>query len=130
MSKKNTKTHNIFCLDRSKIEKAMRESHMPTDNLSEQDLIKFLIDTYKVETQKEFKRQAVKADKQVVQIGSDDSTVGFSLSFYFHCEEKYNSKLANFCSDFIESDQDVFKQKPRMSSSVLFVICAVGECQT
>jgi len=98
----NTKTHNIFLIDKSKIFQAKEITQK-----SIKDQIELLMssdDKYKSQTLKE------NATKE-----------GFSLSLYFRPEVNTHSKFSSFCKRFVNEDQDAVKFTPQSSSSVLFL---------
>lgn len=100
---KQTKTHNIFMLDKTRLQ----EQFSSRGDSSVLELIAQLMSTdasYTAQTLKE---------------GVD--TLGFSIKLYFRKEESFKSKFASFCKTFVADDQDAITYCPRSSSSVLFI---------
>ena len=100
---KQTKTHNIFMLDKTRLQ----EQFSSRGDSSVLELIAQLMSadaSYTAQTLKE---------------GVD--TLGFSIKLYFRKEESFKSKFASFCKTFVADDQDAIAYRPRSSSSVLFI---------
>ena len=101
----NSKTHNIFLLDRSKIEKIFfggTETSFP-----------IIIDKIINNALLPFREQ---------KLQDSLSTGVFHIRLFFYGDYiSVDSKLASFCRSFVKDDQDVFKIKPCSISSILFV---------
>lgn len=99
---KNTKTHNIFLIDKNKLQ---GKTKLPFSKMEEIfAIIMSSDDNYELQKLKQ-----------------DIDTKGFSVCLYFRGEEKYQSKLSSFCKTFVEDNQTAVTFIPRSASSVLFV---------
>lgn len=106
---KNTKTHNIFLIDKNKLLSAIKVDHPTFDmvDVSTETAIISLMeadDRYQMQTLKE------NIDMQ-----------GFSVKLFFRKEDNYQSKFSSFCKAFVEDGQPAVTFSPRSASSVLFV---------
>lgn len=101
---KNTKTHNIFLLNKEKVQEKLF-NNQPTDVRA---MIDGVISTYPLE----YREQTLRGD---INMGS------FSVRMFFREDKPNDSKLASFCRTFVKADQDIVKFKPYSASSVLFV---------
>lgn len=101
---KNTKTHNIFLLNKEKVQEKLF-NNQPTDVRA---MIDGVISVY-----------PIRYYEQTLLDGIN--TGSFSVRMFFREEKPEDSKLASFCRPFIQADQDIVKFKPRSASSVLFV---------
>lgn len=100
---KNTKTHNIFLLDKSRL----LEQFSTEENATIPTLLEALMQL---------------DDKYVAQTLKDDiDTLGYSIKLYFRKEDSFQSKFSSFCKAFVADDQDAITYYPRSSSSVLFI---------
>lgn len=101
----NSKTHNIFLLDRSKIEKSFFNEEVTPFS----DIINKIIDNAMLP----FREQELQ----------DNLSIGdFHIRLFFYGDYiTADSKLASFCRSFVKDDQEVFKIKPCSISSILFV---------
>lgn len=106
---KNTKTHNIFLIDRNKLFNAIEGNHPAFDmvNVSTEMAIKFLM-----EADNRYQMQTLKA-------GVDMK--GFSVLLFFRGDDNYQSKFSAFCKAFVEDGQPAVTFYPRSASSVLFI---------
>ncbi len=99
---KNTKTHNIFLIDKNKLAEKIGAPVSIVENaiatLMSND------DGYKLQTLK-----------------PDVNTQGFSVCLYFRGDDKFQSKFASFCKSFVADDQAAVNFYPRSASSVLFI---------
>lgn len=98
---KNTKTHNVFLLDKEKLG-VSEDDHNKVDAI--------LADLMSKDSQ--YKPQKLQDNLQ---------TNGFSIILYFRGDDKYQSKFAAFCKDFVAEGEDARSFYPRSASSVLFV---------
>lgn len=98
----NTKTHNIFLIDK---EKLPRIKEQPTPSME-----KLLAAVMKQD--EEYKLQTLK---------SNVDSKGFSVCLYFRGDDNYQSKFATFCKPFVADDQPAVTFFPRSASSVLFI---------
>lgn len=101
---KNTKTHNIFLLDKEKVQEKLF-NNQPIDV---QAMIDGVISTYSLEYHEQTLREDVK-------------TGSFSVRLFFREDKPDDSKLASFCRTFVKADQDIVRFKPYSASSVLFI---------
>lgn len=102
---KNSKTHNIFMIDISRIQKAYFENkHVPCSAIIN-------------------KIMCLAEPNYTEQELLDNLALGeFDIRFYFHWEQiQKDSKLASFCRPFVRENQEVFNVRPCNVSSVLFV---------
>lgn len=99
---KNTKTHNIFLIDKNKLPEIRRA---PAPSIA--DALALLMSS-----DEGYKLQALKPDI---------NTGGFSVCLYFRGDDNYQSKFASFCKSFVAEDQDAVNFCPRSASSVLFI---------
>ena len=99
---KNTKTHNIFLLDKSKLS----EINVTQDSSIEAALAILM------SADERYKLQTLKPEVD---------TKGFSVCLYFRGDDNYQSKFTSFCTSFIADDQPAVNFIPRSASSVLFV---------
>lgn len=101
---KNTKTHNIFLLNKEKVQ----EKLLAGQKVDEWDMIDNIISAYPTEYHE--------------QVLCDNVNTGsFSVRMFFHEEQPFDSKIASFCRPFIKEDQDIVNFRPRSSSSVMFI---------
>ncbi len=99
---KNTKTHNIFLIDRNRLPGV---NGTPAPSI--EDVLATLMsadDKYELQTLK-----------------PGINTGGFSVSLYFRGDDNYQSKFSSFCKPFIAEDQQAVTFYPRSASSVLFI---------
>lgn len=101
---KNTKTHNIFLLNKEKVQENLF-NNQPTD-------VRTMIDGVVSAYPTRYHEQRL---LDGINVGS------FSVRMFFHEEKPTDSKLASFCRPFVQADQDIVKFKPRSASSVLFI---------
>ena len=100
---RNTKTHNIFLLDRSKIQDKFAEgAETPIG-----DLLALLMAT------------DTKYHDQSLKEGINTS--GFNVKLYFRQEDNSQSKFASFCRPFVKEGEEAVSYFPRSASSVLFI---------
>ena len=97
-SEKNTKTHNIFLIDKSKLNMS---------NSSVEDALGLLMSE-----DEEYKLQKLKTGV---------NTGPFSVRLYFRGDDNYQSQFSSFCKSFVEEDQKAVTFYPRSASSVLFI---------
>lgn len=99
---KNTKTHNIFLIDKNKLPGI---SGVPAPSIADVLATLMSIDErYKLQTLK-----------------PNIDTKGFSICLYFRSDDNYQSKFASFCKSFVAEDQTAVTFYPRSASSVLFI---------
>lgn len=99
---KNTKTHNIFLIDKNKLPGI---SGVPVPSIADALATLMSIDErYKLQTLK-----------------PNIDTKGFSICLYFRSDDNYQSKFASFCKSFVAEDQTAVTFYPRSASSVLFI---------
>lgn len=99
---KNTKTHNIFLIDKTRL-----PGNSATPVPSTESMLAAVMngdENYKLQTLKP---------------GVD--TKGFSVCLYFRGDDNYQSKFSSFCKPFIADDQQAITFYPRSASSVLFI---------
>ncbi len=101
---KNTKTHNIFLLNKEKVQEKLF-NNQPTDVRA---MIDGVVSTYPLE----YREQTLRED---VNTGS------FSVRIFFREDKPNDSKIASFCRTFVKADQDIVQFKPYSASSVLFI---------
>lgn len=101
---KNTKTHNIFLLNKEKVQDKLF-NNQPTDVRA---MIDGVISAYPLEYREQTLREDVNAG-------------AFSVRLFFREDKPNDSKLASFCRTFVKSDQDIVQFKPYSASSVLFI---------
>lgn len=99
---KNTKTHNIFLIDKNKL---LAISGTPAPSIA--DTLAMLMSS-----DEGYKLQVLKPDV---------NTSGFSVCLYFRGDDNYQSKFASFCKSFVAEDQAAVNFYPRSASSVLFI---------
>lgn len=99
---KNTKTHNIFLIDKNRLP-GINETPTP----SIENVLAVLMNSDERYT------------KQTLKPGID--TKGFSVCLYFRGDDNYQSKFASFCRPFVTEDQPAVNFYPRSASSVLFI---------
>lgn len=99
---KNTKTHNIFFIDKNMLPKMNGQSAPQIKDVLARIMSK----------DKCYKLQSLKPDIK---------TNSFSVYLYFRGEDKHQSKFSSFCKDFVKNDQTAVTFYPRSSSSVLFI---------
>ena len=99
---KNTKTHNIFLIDKCKLPGI--DEH-PTPSI--EDALALLMNADESYLPQELKK------------GID--TKGFSACLFFRGDDNYQSKFASFCKSFVKEDQLAVTFYPRSASSVLFI---------
>lgn len=100
---RNTKTHNIFLLDRSKLQDAFtsgEETPIP-------ELLELLM--------------ATDANYHMQSLKDGLNTSGFSVKLFFRGEDNYQSKFASFCKPFVSDGEEAVTFHPRTASSVLFI---------
>lgn len=100
---KNTKTHNIYLLDKSK----MKDWLAVEEELSTHELLERLMaadSNYVFQTLKE-----------------NIDTDCFEVELYFRKESQSNNKFISFCTPFVAEGQDAVSYFPRTFSSVMFV---------
>ena len=97
-SEKNTKTHNIFLIDKSKLNMS---------NSSVEDALGLLMSE-----DEEYKLQKLKTGV---------NTGPVSVRLYFRGDDNYQSQFSSFCKSFVEEDQKAVTFYPRSASSVLFI---------
>ena len=100
----NTKTHNIFLLDKEKIQEKLFNSQT-TD-------VPTIINGIVSANSAIYHEQALR---------DDINTGSFKVRMFFHGEEYNDSKLASFCRSFVKADQEIVNFKPRRTSSLLFI---------
>ena len=99
---KNTKTHNIFLIDKNKLHGI---SGVPAPSIADALATLMSIDErYKLQTLK-----------------PNIDAKGFSICLYFRSDDNYQSKFASFCKSFVAEDQTAVTFYPRSASSVLFL---------
>ena len=98
----NTKTHNIFLIDKKRLLKINGDSDIS---------VKVAITTL-MSHDENYKLQVLK---------DDVNTLGFSICLYFRGDDNYQSKFASFCQAFVAEDQAAINFHPRSASSVLFI---------
>lgn len=99
---KNTKTHNIFLIDKNRL---------PGINVMPIPSMENVFDTL-MNNDEKYKLQTLK---------SEVDTKGFSVRLYFRGDDNYQSKFASFCKPFVADDQPAVNFHPRSASSVLFI---------
>lgn len=99
---KNTKTHNIFLIEKNRLP-GINETPAP----SMESIIATLMSA-----DEDYKLQTLKP-------GID--TKGFSVCLYFRGDDNFQSKFASFCKPFVAEDQQAVTFYPRSASSVLFI---------
>ena len=97
-SSKQTKTHNIFLIDKAKLNMS---------NLSVENALGLLMSE-----DEEYELQALKP-------GVNTGT--FTVRLYFRSDDNYQSQFSSFCKAFIKEDQKAVTFYPRSASSVLFI---------
>ena len=101
--KKNTKTHNIFLLDKTRLQ----ELFTAEQEASVRELLERLM-----LSDENYVKQNLKEDLP---------TQSFSIMLYFRKEDSFQSKFSSFCKAFVADGQDAITYYPRSSSSVLFI---------
>ena len=100
---RNTKTHNIYLLDKSKIQDKFAEgAETPISDLLAQLMA----------TDTKYHDQSLK---------EGINTSGFSVKLYFRGEDNFHSKFASFCRPFVKEGEEAVSYFPRTASSVLFI---------
>lgn len=99
---KNTKTHNIFLIEKNRL---------PGINNTPTPSMESIIATM-MSDDEDYKLQTLKP-------GVD--TKGFSVCLYFRGDDNFQSKFASFCKPFVAEDQQAVTFYPRSASSVLFI---------
>lgn len=99
---KNTKTHNIFLIDKNRLTGI---NGTPTPSV--ENALAALMSS-----DEEYKLQTLKPEVD---------TKGFSVRLYFRGDDNYQSKFASFCKPFVADDQPAVNFYPRSASSVLFI---------
>ncbi len=102
--KRNTKLHNIFLLDREKVQ----EEYFGGEETSTNDIIDKLL----VHSTKRYYEQELKEDA---------CTEKFCVRLFFHYEEGKGNRLASFCKTFVKDNQEILKVYPKTISSVMFI---------
>lgn len=97
-SSKHTKTHNIFLIDKTKLNMSNSSVENALGLLMSED--------------EEYELQALKP-------GLDTGV--FTVRLYFRGDDNYQSQFSSFCKSFIEEDQKAVTFYPRSASSVLFI---------
>lgn len=100
---KNTKTHNIYLLNKVKVERKFFDG-IPT---AVNGIINKLMDEAAVYKEQELKDCA--------------NTKEFSVRLFFHGDENHGSKLASFCRPFVKENQEIVTFCPKSASSVMFI---------
>jgi len=100
---KNTKTHNIFLLNREKIEDIMPDS--------KHNDVEAIISTI-MSKDADYKKQELKPLPE---------NCAFNAKLFFRNEPIPKNKLVSFCETFVADDQPILKFKNQNASSVLFV---------
>ena len=100
---RNTKTHNIFLLNREKA-----EGIVPEGGSADVDTIIYAI----MAEDCKYKEQTLK---------SMPADCGFKAKLFFKDEPIPKSKLVSFCEPFVEDDQPILKFRNKNASSVLFL---------
>lgn len=106
---KNTKTHNIFLIDKNKLFNAIDVGYpaVGRENVSTETAIMSLMgadDRYQIQTLKE-----------------NVDMHGFFVKLFFRRDDNYQSKFSSFCKAFVEDDQPAVTFNPRSASSILFI---------
>lgn len=101
---KNTKTHNIYLLNKEKVQEKYFNGELTDDD----SIINRIISEYS----KIYYEQDLKEDV---------NTGLFHVRMYFHKEKIVNNKLASFCCSFIKEGQEIVTFIPCSASSVMFV---------
>ena len=100
---KNTKTHNIYLLDKSRMQRVLE--------IQGETSVQALV------------AQVMSSDEnyclQTLKGGID--TAEFSVELYFREDARFQSKFSSFCKSFVADDQKAVTFYPRSSSSVLFI---------
>ncbi len=99
---KNTKTHNIFLIDKCKLQGIDKQPILPVEEAL--SVIMSTDETYQLQTLKK-----------------GINTKGFSVCLYFRGDDSFQSKFSSFCKSFVEEDQAAVTFYPRSASSVLFI---------
>ena len=100
---RNTKTHNIFLLDKAKIQ----DKFMDGRDTPASDLLALLMGT--------------DTNYHVQSLKDGINTSGFSVKLYFRGEDNFQSKFASFCKPFVKEGEEAVSYYPRTASSVLFI---------
>lgn len=100
----NTKTHNIFLLNKDKVQEKYFEG--------QETRVDSIIDRIIDEAPTRYEEQSLLENA---------NTGGFRIRVFFHGEENANSKLASFCRPFIQPGQKILTFKPRSSSALMFI---------
>ncbi len=98
---KNTKTHNIFLMDESKLPR-IDGARLPTTDAIAQIMARD--EKYELQTLK-----------------PDVNTHGFTVCLYFRGDDNYQSKFSSFCKAFVADGEEAVTFYPRSASSVLFI---------
>ena len=99
---KNTKTHNIFLIDKTRLP-GIGATPVP----STESMLAAVMSGDK------------KYILQTLKPGVD--TKGFSVCLYFRGDDNYQSKFSSFCKPFVAEDQQAVTFYPRSAYSVLFI---------
>jgi len=99
---KNTKTHNIYLIDKNRL-----PGITGTPALSTENALAALMSN-----DEKYKLQTLKPEVD---------TKGFSVCLYFRGDDNYQSKFVSFCKPFVADDQPAVNFYPRSASSVLFI---------
>lgn len=100
---KNTKVHNIFLINKEKVQ----EHFFAGKTEKTEKLIAAIITE-----DEDYKKQELKPLPE---------NCNFGVDLYFKEEPPVKSKLASFCAPFVRDDQVVLRFQSRSSSSVLFI---------
>ena len=100
---KNTKTHNIFLLNREKIEDIIPDS--------EHNDVEAIISTIMAQDS-DYKKQELKPMP---------ANCAFNAKLFFKNEPIPKNKLVSFCETFVVENQPILNFKNQNASSVLFV---------
>lgn len=104
MRQGNTKVHSIFLLDKEKIKSEF--------TINKEDTVNTIIDKVIRNSSKIYKEQKLREN-------AHNET--FNVRLFFCAEEKRENKLVTFCRSFVKEDQEIFKEYPVTTSSVLFI---------
>ena len=100
---KNTKTHNIFLLNKEKVQEKLLGGAQKT--------IDEIID--------EILKKDVGYKEQQLKPLPDDCP--FQVKLFFNDEHYSSNRLASFCKSFVQDGQDILKFNPKTASSILFI---------
>lgn len=101
--KKDTKIHNIFCVDSSKVELKYFASQPQTTDAIIDKLIK--------ESNK-YKVQKIKENLHIDP---------FNIRLFFYSKKQNNSELSTFCESFVAEGQKILSFRSTTASSILFL---------